>query len=1482
MKGGNKVENVIRQDIIQIEFETDETLKQIQKLQDEINDLKKKFSGGLGDDAFDDLQKEAEETVKPLKKVKEQVEKVTSKLTEMGKKGAVTAYNGLKKVAGISFKALTVGIGAAAAAIGGLVAKSVSAYAEFEQLKGGIDTLFKDSAGTILKYANNAYKTAGLSANEYMETVTSFSASLLQSLGGDTEEAAKYADMAISDMSDNANKMGTDMSSIQYAYQGFAKQNYTMLDNLKLGYGGNKTEMERLIKDAAKLDKSVKANDLSYGNIVKAIHAIQVETGIYGTTQKEAEKTVTGSLNSMKSAWGNLLTAIGSGENLDQCFDNMISTVEIFFDNIIPVAERSLEGMGTVIEKLVPKISEKLPALAEKLLPPLIKATVELTKGLIKALPTIIKTLAESIVEVFGEQFPIIQKIGDFFKDNSDTIANSIKKITPVVIGLVAAFKGFKAIKGITSLFGGGAGGGGKSSIFGGITKTFTELANTKTTTVLKGVANISIILVGLGALLWVATKVFEDGIDFKEMLQVVVLVGVLGAVGLALGKFAGDVGSIPVSKVTKGLANMAIILVGTGALLWVTTKVFKDGINFIEILKVITLIGILGIVGTVLTVFAGIVGMIPVSTVVLGLANIAIILVGTGAMLLALTKLFSDGVNFEQIFAVITLIGILGTVGTVLTVFAGIVGMIPTAVVLTGLSNIGLVLGGVTALIVAFGALSEVKGFTDFIDKGGELLVKIFNIIGEVAGALVGGLAEGITDSLPKVGENITQFANSLKPMFDVFNGADMSGIGTFFNSLGSFLLQITGNNILEFFTGETDFSSIGTQLNNFATSAKGFFVTVAGLPDNSFNNAKSFFECLAGIKSMPKEGGVTGWFTGGVSYSSLADGLSQLSSDKVVTFFNTVAGIKQEGFDKVTKFFECLAGVKSLPKDGGVVDWFTGSVDYSKLAEGLALLSGEGVTKFFTMVGGLSSQTFSNITDLFESLASVDELPKEGGWWNNLTGDETTSLSSIASDLSTFAEKTGTFFAQVNSLNIGNLNGMWDSLKNASGISSDTLSAVKKDADDIVKEVTDLPKKMGEGLKSSGSSLSTALVSIWEDAVKATSKPINKLIEGANWVLKEFGSNKKILTWTPYAKGTDGHKGGNALVNDGRGAELVQMPNGNTFIPQGRNVLIPNAPKGMKVLPADRTAQLMGKKSSTFRYARGIGDIDIWSYYDNAKGLVDKISESVNYYGMKGFILNASEGMVTTAEGAMTTWVKKLFDEEGAKSLASYVASKGVNQWRSTVIRALKMEGHYSAANVKRTLFQMQTESGGNPYAINLWDSNAKKGTPSKGLMQVIDPTFKAYARSGFNKNIYDPLSNILASVRYAVSRYGSLSKAYRGVGYENGGIVTKTGLIAEQNKPEMVIPLSESKRSRGVELWQQTGEIFGFSSYTPEQEGSYYNSNSVENNTYAPQFTININGGSNSDRELARKVKKWVAESMEDVFTSLESKNPKLREV
>lgn len=303
----------------------------------------------------------------------------------------------------------------AATATAALVKSAVTAYADYEQLVGGVETLFKDSAGEVQKYAANAYQTAGLSANEYMETVTGFSASLLQSLDGDTKAAAEKANVAITDMSDNANKMGTSMESIQNAYQGFAKQNYTMLDNLKLGYGGTKEEMQRLLEDAEKLSGQ-KFDLSSYADIVDAIHVVQTEMGITGTTAKEAATTIQGSVNMTKAAWKNLIVGIADDtQDFDVLVNNFVESVTTAGNNILPRVEIALKGVGTLVEKLAPIIAKTVPNIVSTTLPSMIKAGTSMIRalldGLLKAVPELIpcfKDIIIQLIEVIVDNLPLI------------------------------------------------------------------------------------------------------------------------------------------------------------------------------------------------------------------------------------------------------------------------------------------------------------------------------------------------------------------------------------------------------------------------------------------------------------------------------------------------------------------------------------------------------------------------------------------------------------------------------------------------------------------------------------------------------------------------------------------------------------------------------------------------------------------------------------------------------------------------------------------------------------------------------------------------------------------------------------------------------------------------------------------------------------------------------------------------------------------
>lgn len=354
------------------------------------------------------------------------IKSLSGKLGSLAKTGA-TAIAGL--------------VAAASAAVAGLATLSVKQYAEFEQLTGGVETLFKDSADLVKRYAANAYETAGLSANEYMNTITGFSASLLQGLGGDTEKAARIGHQAIIDMSDNANKMGTDMSMIQNAYQGFAKQNYTMLDNLKLGFGGTKEEMQRLLVEAEKIS-GVKYNISNFSDIIEAIHVIQNEMGITGTTAKEAATTISGSFNMLKSAWSNILTGMASDtENFDDLVNDLVYSLQTFGGNILPRIKIAIGGITKLFNSLV----QELPLLINNILPELLNSGIDIVKNLIsgiqEGLPSLINTALDimmSLVNGVIEVMPMLLEVGlQALITLGQGIAENLPTLIPTLVNLV-------------------------------------------------------------------------------------------------------------------------------------------------------------------------------------------------------------------------------------------------------------------------------------------------------------------------------------------------------------------------------------------------------------------------------------------------------------------------------------------------------------------------------------------------------------------------------------------------------------------------------------------------------------------------------------------------------------------------------------------------------------------------------------------------------------------------------------------------------------------------------------------------------------------------------------------------------------------------------------------------------------------------------------------------------------------------------------
>ena len=346
-----------------------------------------------------------------------------------GKVGTVASAVGkgifdvTERVVKVSAAATTAG----AAAVSALTTLAVNSYADYEQLVGGVETLYKDSADKVQKYAAIAYKTAGLSANDYMETATSFAAALVSSLAGDTDAAAELANTAVSDMSDNANKFGTDIESLQTAYNGFAKGQFQLLDNLKLGYGGTKQEMQRLLDDANKLNaaqgKYTKYTIDSYADIVSAIHDVQNEMGITNTTAEEAASTIQGRASTVKSAWSNLVTGVADDNaDFDLLINNFVDSVGTAAQNILPRIEIALDGAAKLIEHLVPPIMAKLPALIETVLPKLARSAVNIVQKLVSEIRANAGKLIDSAVQ-------IITVLGNGIYQMLPTVAQSALQI---------------------------------------------------------------------------------------------------------------------------------------------------------------------------------------------------------------------------------------------------------------------------------------------------------------------------------------------------------------------------------------------------------------------------------------------------------------------------------------------------------------------------------------------------------------------------------------------------------------------------------------------------------------------------------------------------------------------------------------------------------------------------------------------------------------------------------------------------------------------------------------------------------------------------------------------------------------------------------------------------------------------------------------------------------------------------------------------
>ena len=369
--------------------------------------------------------KGVEESERQIKDLTDNAERSSSKLSKFG---------GFMKGLG---KGVLVATGAVATGGVALIKSVSSQYGALQQSIGGIETLFKDSADKVIANANNAYTTAGISANDYMQQVTSFSASLLQALGGDTEKACDSADMAIRDMADNANKMGTSMEMIQNAYQGFSKQNYTMLDNLKLGYGGTKTEMERLLKDAQKIT-GIKYDISNLNDVYQASHVIQGELGITGTTAKEAGDTIEGSFNSLGASWQNFLAGLGNPDaDMKQLVDNLAKGINGAVKNVIPVINNMVQVLPTVMDSIIGAVEDMVPTLINTFTELLVKVL----DAVVKLLPQVIPLVVDCVLKVTDaiiQNLPLIINAGmQLILGLAKGIGDALPTLLPLIIQVV-------------------------------------------------------------------------------------------------------------------------------------------------------------------------------------------------------------------------------------------------------------------------------------------------------------------------------------------------------------------------------------------------------------------------------------------------------------------------------------------------------------------------------------------------------------------------------------------------------------------------------------------------------------------------------------------------------------------------------------------------------------------------------------------------------------------------------------------------------------------------------------------------------------------------------------------------------------------------------------------------------------------------------------------------------------------------------------
>lgn len=685
---------------------------------------------------------------------------VTEKMSALGS----SIGSALQTGASVGLKAVTAAAATAGAGIAVAGKQALDAYATWEQAVGGVDTLFKSASGTVQKYAADAYKTAGVSANDYMNQVTSFAASLVQSLGGDTAKAAKLGNTALVDMSDNANKMGTDLGSLQWAYQGFAKQNYTMLDNLKLGYGGTQEEMKRLIQDASKmtdiqkeLGVTVDGSSMSFSNVVSAIHVMQKSLGIAGTTSEEAATTIEGSIGMMKAAWQNWLAGLGN-ENADMG----------------ALSQQLAESIGTVLKNVLPRIQQ-------------------IAKGVVAAIPALFSALVIQLPQPFQDA---VNKVASVLSGLPDAVKGKIGETAGPFKTLAATVESvFDRIVGIVK------------SVGDAFSTAFTLSGGS-----LGGLAQLAGLLVSLASPLGVVRLLFSQFGDQISQIAVTVgpsLVSILQSIASAIGGAIGGLLPGVMAAINALIPVIGQIIMTVGQIAAVVMPFIATLAS--QLAPVISQIAT--VLGQLMAALAPVIGQL-VSALLPVIQNIITAMVNLANAVLPIIMSIVN-VVMSAIQAVIPIItGIVSVVASVAAAIASAIGTVVTVIV-----NIVATVTSVAASIIAVasglldGVLAVVQailsGISTFVTSIVSMVTTAFTTVVNTIGAAVnaaGSLISGFFSTVANVflgiantiGDTIRNAASALANGFSGMVSAAMSGVNGVVNAVG----QIPGR-IMGFFSG-------------------------------------------------------------------------------------------------------------------------------------------------------------------------------------------------------------------------------------------------------------------------------------------------------------------------------------------------------------------------------------------------------------------------------------------------------------------------------------------------------------------------------------------------------------------------------------------------------------------------------------------------------------------------------------------------------